>query len=456
MFKTISFQNFYRFCADPQRVKSWFPNMTRWEQMKRFFKVSDPCTDHLHKEDKMWRIREVFDTLIAASKANYWPQCEVALDEAIKKFKGRCSFKQYIKNKPVRWGIKIFALCCSHTAYLFNAIVYLGKRPEDEKESTAEGSKTEQAVISLVTPLQGRNHRLFMDNYYSSIPLFVTLSKMLIWATGTIRVNRKGLCREVTIKKNEETKLKKTPGYSRWSSYGALCYLAWFDKRPVHLLSYQYQPDDAGLTTVEHWYQAKKGEEGYPGKIRKEINCPPIVKFYNLFMGAVDLFDQFRQYIKLELRSRKFWHCIFWFVIESALVNSWVLYKATRQAANLPMEYDHLEFRRYIAFALAAEWEGMGCQYNPCGLASPTKQLRETKKGRRVSLKKNICNLERAFDINRHIDFDSFIPKAEGAKAKYRQVLCRQCKEHRTSRWCSSCKVPLCKGKCFLAFHASP
>jgi hypothetical protein len=224
----------------------------------------------------------------------------------------------------------------------------------------------------------------------------------------------------------------------------------------VHLLSYQYQPDDAGLTTVEHWYQAKKGEEGYPGKIRKEINCPPIVKFYNLFMGAVDLFDQFRQYIKLELRSRKFWHCIFWFVIESALVNSWVLYKATRQAANLPMEYDHLEFRRYIAFALAAEWEGMGCQYNPCGLASPTKQLRETKKGRRVSLKKNICNLERAFDINRHIDFDSFIPKAEGAKAKYRQVLCRQCKEHRTSRWCSSCKVPLCKGKCFLAFHASP
>jgi hypothetical protein len=30
---------------------------------------------------------------------------EVALDEAIKKFKGRCSFKQYIKNKPTKWGL---------------------------------------------------------------------------------------------------------------------------------------------------------------------------------------------------------------------------------------------------------------------------------------------------------------------------------------------------------------
>ena len=144
---------------------------------------------------------QIFDTFIAACKANYWLACEVALDEAVKKFKGKCSFKQYIKNKPVRWGIKVFALCCSHTAYLFNSVVYLGKRPEDEKESQAEGPKTQQAVISLVTPLEGKKHRLFMDNYYTSIPLFAALSKMLIWATGTIRVNRKGLCREVIIKK---------------------------------------------------------------------------------------------------------------------------------------------------------------------------------------------------------------------------------------------------------------
>lgn len=48
MFKTISFANLY--AADPKRVVSWFPNITRWEvpnvtrweQIKRFFKVSEP------------------------------------------------------------------------------------------------------------------------------------------------------------------------------------------------------------------------------------------------------------------------------------------------------------------------------------------------------------------------------------------------------------------------------
>jgi hypothetical protein len=113
----------------------------------------------------MWRVRELWDSFISACKANYWPAAEVAIDEAIKKFKGKCSFKQYIKNKPVRWGIKIFAMCCAQTAYLLNAIVYLGKRAEDDKAKRTEASKTEQAVISLVTPYQWKTHKIFMDNY---------------------------------------------------------------------------------------------------------------------------------------------------------------------------------------------------------------------------------------------------------------------------------------------------
>ena len=47
------------------------------------------------------------------------------------------------------------------------------------------------------------------------------------------------------------------------------------------------------------------------------------------------------------------------------MVNAWVLYKATRGAAELQLVFDYVEFRRYIAFALAAEWDAMGCQYNP-------------------------------------------------------------------------------------------
>ena len=69
-------------------------------------------------------------------------------------------------------------------------------------------------------------------------------------------------------------------------------------------------------------------------------------------MGAVDRFDQFRAYIRLEMRTGKFWHVMFWFVVESAMVNAYILYKITREFANLPVEYTHLQFRLAIVMAL--------------------------------------------------------------------------------------------------------
>ena len=45
-----------------------------------------------------------------------------------------------------------------------------------------------------------------------------------------------------------------------------------------------------------------------------------------------------------------------WFVFESALVNSWVLYKTTMEQASINCEYSHFEFRKQVAFGLAAEW----------------------------------------------------------------------------------------------------
>ena len=126
--------------------------------------------------------------------------------EAVKKFKGRCIFKQYIKGKPVRWGIKIFCVCCSLTSYLFNAMFYVGKCEDD---SNKEASVTHQTVVKLMQPLAGKNHGVYMDNYYTGIPLFRELEKMDILSTGTVRTNRKGLDKAVTMKKSEEKQLKK-------------------------------------------------------------------------------------------------------------------------------------------------------------------------------------------------------------------------------------------------------
>jgi len=131
---------------------------------------------------------------------------EVSVDEAVKKFKGRCLFKQYIKGKPVRFGIKIFCLCCSATSYLFNAIFYIGK---SDILPAKESSITKETVIQLMQPLAGKHHQVCMDDYYTCLPLFKELASMQILATGTVRTNRKGLDPYVTVKKSEEKALKK-------------------------------------------------------------------------------------------------------------------------------------------------------------------------------------------------------------------------------------------------------
>ena len=77
-----------------------------------------------------------------------------------------------------------------------------------------------------------------------------------------------------------------------------------------------------------------------------------------------------------------------WFIFESALVNAWVLYKATRTAAGPPVEYTHLEFHIAIARALAAEWEGQGCVNQTGFLQSPFIIYQSTsKKGSEVLVK---------------------------------------------------------------------
>lgn len=88
--KGLSFEQFVKVTIDANRARKWFPSLTRWQQIKRFLKVSDPYKDPNHVHDRMYRVRELFDFFISACKANYWPEMNVALDEAIKKFKGRC------------------------------------------------------------------------------------------------------------------------------------------------------------------------------------------------------------------------------------------------------------------------------------------------------------------------------------------------------------------------------
>ena len=49
------------------------------------------------------------------------------MDEVMIKFKGRLGFKQYMKDKSTKWGIKVFVLNDARNGYVYRLQVYTSK-----------------------------------------------------------------------------------------------------------------------------------------------------------------------------------------------------------------------------------------------------------------------------------------------------------------------------------------
>lgn len=78
--------------------------------------------------DKLQKVRPLITLLSEQIEAQYNLSRDVAIDEAMIPFKGRLSFKQYIKAKPTKRGIKVFVLAEPSTGYEYRFNIYTGKR----------------------------------------------------------------------------------------------------------------------------------------------------------------------------------------------------------------------------------------------------------------------------------------------------------------------------------------
>lgn len=103
-------------------------------------------------------------------------------------FKGQLNIKQYVKNKPKKWGIKIFVLA-GQSGLVYDFLIYQGSTTELNPVCASFGHGA-GIVMQLSERITERNHGLYFDNYISTYQLFQFLEAKSIFAVGTIRVNR--------------------------------------------------------------------------------------------------------------------------------------------------------------------------------------------------------------------------------------------------------------------------
>ncbi|XP_064461695.1 piggyBac transposable element-derived protein 3-like [Ornithodoros turicata] len=252
----------------------------RFEKIKKFLHFNDNSTLPTPCEDRLFRLRPFFEIVRAKFLDLPFSKEMLSVDEQIIPYKGKSSLKQYVPNKPRKYGYKMFVLCDS-TGIVHNFELYTGKILPANGHCDVGASGNIVLTLASAIP-SNKNYKLYCDNWFTSAPLFYELAKKGVWALGTVRRNRLPGC---SLK---DDKALKSAGrgsfHEKTASHDGVPFHAvtWFDNRSVSFLSTFVATDP-----VEDVRRYDKKEHRHI-----EVPSPACVRIYNKYMGGVDLVDQ--------------------------------------------------------------------------------------------------------------------------------------------------------------------
>ncbi|XP_023213047.1 piggyBac transposable element-derived protein 4-like [Centruroides sculpturatus] len=344
------------------------------------------------------QIKPVLNMLSERWQSTYTPERDVSIDESLLQWKGRFKWKIYVPRKRNRLGIKSYKLCESSTGYVYTLMIYSGDKtaiPDKIQDIDLENfDKPAQIVLTLMESLLNQGHRLYVDNFYASPKLFDALVEKKTDAVGTVRRNRKGMPKKLTLRNDT------LAAYYRKK----LMALKWLSRREVYMLSTVH---DDSMKTYNN------------------ICKPEVIIDYNRGMGGVDLSDQrITNYSLARRKTKKCYKKFFFHLLDITILNSFIIYKKCGH------DITHLKFRLELIKDLIDH------------------HLRRTCKKTNFKSMRTDMSLRL---VGKH--FHSY--NSQSGRHVYRRcVVCSANHIRKQTKWhCQQCHVALCVVPCFEIFH---
>ena len=287
----------------------------RFRLILKFLHFNDNATLDINNVDRLHKVRPLIEMLREQFHRVYTPGKELSVDESLVLFKGRLKFKQFIRTKRARFGIKLYELCTS-TGITLDFLVYSGKGMFDDDDPYSDFPSSERVPSVLMENYLGKGHVLYTDNYYTSPLLAMHFLANQTHLCGTIKNNRKNYSKDI-VRENLE---KGDAAFYKCneSKMVAIKYRAIKDKankkpKVVYLLSTTHQPQMIQI--------AAYNPTGEP------VHKPQAITSYNSHMGGVDMVDQQLHGIQTIRKTYKWYRKLAIRLLTQAFLNAHKVYK---------------------------------------------------------------------------------------------------------------------------------
>ncbi|KAH9118611.1 hypothetical protein LEN26_012002, partial [Aphanomyces euteiches] len=312
-----------------------YMSRNRFAEISQYMHFADN-TKQPPRGDKFYKIRPIIDQINETFQSSYVHGAHLAFDEGIWSTKSKyCPAKQFNPNKPHKWGLKVFMLCCATSGYCSKFEVYQGK---DSSDGLQAGP---MSLIRNVRHLAGSKRVIVCDRYYTSLSVVIQLLSMGLYCVGTVRTSSMAFPKVLLLKKGSVDRGHSAAMVTEVLGGKKILASVWMDRKPVYLLSSAYMN---GTTSVSR--RVGSNNDVFP-TIRA-------IEMYNRYMGGVDRHDFLRMAInniQSAMSFRKWYKMCFAAILDMVVTNAFILYKMLKKDKTSNV-YSHGDFLEALASEL--------------------------------------------------------------------------------------------------------